>query len=88
MQQGTKWQTGHPNLQKELKQSQLNKTDTGALERNGPTQMPPVRQPHTTRHDAPDRMMPQGSKQKTGRSNMHKAPELSQLSKINMGALE
>ena len=41
------------------------------------------------RHDAPDRTnMPQGSKQKTGCQNVHKAPGQSQLSKTDTGALE
>ena len=37
MRQGRKWQVGHLNMQKAPGQSQLRKTDTGALERNGPT---------------------------------------------------
>ena len=32
--------------------------------------------------------MPQGSKQKMGHLNMHKAPEWSQLSKTDTGTLE
>ena len=79
---------GHLNMHKGPRWSQLSKTDTGALEQNGPTRMRPVGRPRTARHGTPDRMMPQGSKQKTGRSNMYKALGQSQLSKTDTGALE
>ena len=69
--------------------SQLNKTNTGALERNGPIgQTRPVERPHIARNDAPERMISQGRKQKMGHPNVHKAPRWSQLSKIDTGALE
>ena len=50
--------------------------------------MCPVRRPHMMRHKTPDRMMPQGSKQKTGSSNMYKAPVQSQIRKNYIGTLE
>ena len=66
MPQGSKWKTGHLNMHKALRWSQLRKTDTGTLEQNGPTRTHLVGRPHTVQHDAPDRMnMPQGSKQQT-----------------------
>ena len=37
MPQGRKWQTGHPNMHKAPGKSQISKTDTDALERNGST---------------------------------------------------
>ena len=75
-------------MHKAPRQSQLSKIDTGTLEENDPNQTCPVRRPCTTRHRTPDRMMPQGSKWKMGRPNMHKAPGRSQLSKTDTGALE
>ena len=88
MPQGGKWKTGHPNVHKALEWSQLSKTDTGALERNGPTRTRPVGRPHTARHNVPDRTMPQGIKWQTGHPNVHKAPRWSQLRKTDTGALE
>ena len=80
---------GRLNLHKAPGRSQLSKTDMGTLERNGPTRTRPVGQPHTTRHDALDRTnMPQGRKKKMRRPKVHKAPRWSQLSKIDIGALE
>ena len=68
--------------------SEISKTDIGALEQNGPTRTCLVRRPHMARHGAPDRMMPQGRKWQTGRSNMHKALEQSQICKTDTGTLE
>ena len=79
---------GHPNMHKGLELSQLRKTDMGALERNSSTRTRPVGQPHTARHDAPNRTMPQERKYQMGHLNMHKAPGWSQLCKTKMGALK
>jgi len=72
---------GRPNVHKAPGCSQLSKTDTGSLQRNGMTRTRLVRRPHTARHDAPDRTMPHGRKWQTRRPNLHKAPRRSQLSK-------
>ena len=47
MPQWRKQQMGHLNMNKASRQSQLNKTDTGALEQNVPTSMCLVGRPHT-----------------------------------------
>ena len=90
MPQGRKWKTGHLNMHKALGRSQLSKTDTGALKRNGSTKTRLVgRRPHTARHDAPDRTnMTHERKHKMGHPNVHKALEQSQLSKTDTGTLE
>ena len=88
MPQGSKQQMGWQNVHKAPGQSQLNKTDTGGLERNDPTQTRPVGRPHMVQHGVLDRTMPQGIKWKMGRLNMHKAPRRSQLSKTDTGALK
>ena len=51
MLQGRKWQMGCPNMHKALGQSQLSKTDTGALERNGLTRLERARLGDLTWHD-------------------------------------
>ena len=80
---------GYLNVQREPEQSQLSKTNTGALERNRQTRTRPIERPHSmARHSAPDRAMPQGRKWKTGLLNVHKARGWSQLSKTDTGALE
>ena len=89
MPQGSKWKMGCPNIHKAPGQSQLSKTDTGTLERNGPTRTRLIGKPHTTRRDALNRTnMPQESKQQMIRSNVHKAPGQSQLSKTDTNTLE
>ena len=89
MPHGRKWKTGCLNEYKAPRWSQLSKTDMGTLERNGLTRKRPVGQPdHKARHGAPGRIMPHGSKRKTGCPNVHNAPEWSQLSKTDTGALE
>ena len=51
MPQGRKWQTGHPNVHKAPEQSQLSKTNTGALERNDPTRPKRAQSGDFTRRD-------------------------------------
>ena len=52
--QGSKWKIGCPNVHKAPEQSQISKTDTGALERNGSTRTRPVGRPHMVRHSVLD----------------------------------
>ena len=76
------------NKHKALVRSQLSKFNTVAIKRNDPTRTRLGRHPHTTRHDVHDRTKAQGSKQKTGCTNVHKAPVRSQLSKFDTAALK
>ena len=77
----------YPNMHKAPRQSQIRKNDMGALEQNNATRKCLVGHPHTARHSAPDRMMPQGRKRKTGHPNVQKALGRSKLIKTEMGAL-
>ena len=74
MPQGSKWKMGHPNMHKGPGWSQLSKADTGALKQNNLTRTCPIGPLHMARHNAPDRMMPQGRKWKTGFPKVHKVP--------------
>ena len=75
MPQGSKQQTSRPNVHKAPQRLELSKTNTGTLERNGPTQMRPIERPYTTRqYCAPERTMLQGRKRKMGCPNVHKGP--------------
>ena len=49
-----KWQTGRPNMHKAPRLSQLSKTDTGALERNGLTRPERARSGDLTWHARPN----------------------------------
>ena len=51
MPQGRKWKTGRSNVHKAPEQSQLSKTDTGALERNSQTRLERARSGDLTRHE-------------------------------------